>query len=64
MLDKNSYIKLTKIIFFVVGLLHLLRLFMGWTLVINGIEVPMWASIIGTVVAWYIAYSGYKLIHK
>jgi len=64
LLDTKSYIKVTKVIFFVVGAIHLLRLILGWTLVVNGMVVPMWASIVGVIVAWFISYSGYKLIHK
>ena len=64
MLDTKTYIKLTKIIFAGVGLAHVVRLLMGWTIVIGGWEIPMWISILGTVVAWYIAYNGHVLLGK
>lgn len=64
MLSSKTYIKISKVIFFVVGLMHLARLLLGWPIVIGGWEVPMWASIIGFVAAWYLAYNGYKLVGK
>jgi len=34
----------------VVGLAHLLRLIMGWSVVVNGMIVPMWVSAIALVI--------------
>lgn len=63
-MSSKTYIKVTKIIFAVVGLVHLLRLLMGWSLVINGMVVPIWISAIGTVAAWFLAYNAFKLLGK
>ena len=39
----------------VFGLLHLLRLIGGWSVVVNGYELPLWASGIALVVSWALA---------
>jgi len=38
-------------IFGLVAFLHLLRLLLGWKVVIEGAEISMWASVVGGVVA-------------
>ncbi len=38
-------------IFGLVAFLHLLRLLLGWKIVIEGAEISMWASVVGCVVA-------------
>jgi len=39
----------------VFGLIHLLRLIGGWSVVVNGFEVPMWVSIVALIVSWVLA---------
>jgi tellurite resistance protein TehA-like permease len=39
------------VIFSLVAVLHVLRLIFGWEVVINGLVMPMWASVVGTIVA-------------
>lgn len=38
-------------IFSLVAFLHLLRLLLGWKVVIEGAEISMWASVVGCIVA-------------
>ncbi len=38
-------------IFGLVAFLHLLRLLLGWKIVIEGAEISMWASVVGGIVA-------------
>jgi membrane associated rhomboid family serine protease len=42
---------LAVIVFALVAALQLLRVVMGWEIVINGVSVPSWASIVACVVA-------------
>ena len=60
----HTYLKLTKIIFFFVGLAHGLRLIFGWEIVLGGFTVPMWVSIFGLLIAWFIAFSAWTLLKK
>jgi hypothetical protein len=43
-------------IFALVSLLHVLRIYMGWSVVVGGWSAPMWVSWIGLVVAGGLAY--------
>jgi hypothetical protein len=45
-------IKLSALIFAIVGLVQVLRLFGQWTVMINTFQVPLWVSAIAAVVAW------------
>lgn len=47
---------LTAAIFTVVALLHAARLLMNWAVTIEGYVVPYWFSILGVIVAGYLAY--------
>ncbi|MGE5042014.1 MAG: hypothetical protein ACM3IJ_03865 [Candidatus Levyibacteriota bacterium] len=63
-LKAHTYFKVTKIIFFLVGLMHLFRLVFNWSMVVGGWEVPWYLSLVGVALPWYLAYSGFKLIKK
>jgi len=60
----HTYLKITKVIFFLVGFFHGIRLLSGWEVVIGGWSVPTWVSIFGVLVPWYLAFSGWKLLKK
>ena len=48
-------------IFALVALLHVLRIYMGWPVVVGVWSAPMWVSWIGLVVAGGLAYFGLTL---
>lgn len=52
---------LAGVIFALVALIHLLRIYKGWAAVIGGWTVPMWVSWLGLVVAGGLAYFGISL---
>ena len=64
MLSAKTYYQVSGVIFFVVGLLHLLRFFTGLSVSFGMWQVPMWVSPIGFVVAWYLGYSAFRLSQK
>jgi hypothetical protein len=39
------------VVFSLVAVLHVLRLVFGWEAVINGMAVPMWASVLAIIIA-------------
>ena len=49
------------VIFALVTLLHLSRIYMDWPVVIGSWTVPMWVSWIGLVVAGGLSYFGLRL---
>jgi hypothetical protein len=57
----KSLLRLCSIIFGVVATAHLLRVLFGLTITIAGTDIPLWISLIGTVVAGYLSYNAYKL---
>jgi hypothetical protein len=46
---------LAAVVFAVVALVQLLRLVLGWSVVINGVSIPLWASAISCLVAALLA---------
>jgi hypothetical protein len=48
----------------VVALFHLVRIYMGWPVMIGDWSVPMWASWIGLVVAGGLAFFGLRLAER
>jgi len=60
-MKQKTYNQVTCLIFIVVAAFHVLRLLLGWSLVIGGFSVPVWLSAVGAVVAGFLAWSAYKL---
>jgi hypothetical protein len=49
------------VIFALVSLLHLLRYFLGWEVMVNSVAIPMWISLLGFVIAGGLAF---MLLHE
>ncbi len=60
-MTEKTFVTIAAVIFALVSLLHLLRLVMGWSIVIDSWTVPMWVSWIGLVVAGGLSYYGARL---
>lgn len=60
-MSQKTFYNVTLAIFSLIFLLHALRLVYGWSAVIGGWQVPMWASYLSVVFAGYLAYSAFKL---
>ena len=58
-MNRRSYFFVTAIVFSIVGLLHLLRIVLGWEAIIGGWVVPMWLSGFAMVVTAVFAYYGF-----
>jgi len=57
----KNYMALVTAIFSIVAIMHILRLLNGWQIQIGPFMVPTWASIIGALLAGYLAYQGIRL---
>jgi len=57
-MTEKAFATIAAVIFALVALLHLLRLVMGWSVVIDSWTVPMWVSWVGLVVAGGLSYYG------
>lgn len=60
-MTEKTFSTITAVIFGVVAILHLLRLVLGWAVVVESWTVPMWVSWIGLIVAGGLSYYGTKL---
>jgi hypothetical protein len=60
-MTEKTFGTIAAVIFALVALLHLLRLVMAWSVVIDSWTVPMWVSWIGLVVAGGLSYYGARL---
>jgi hypothetical protein len=60
-MNEKTFATIAAVIFALVALLHLLRLVMGWSVVIDSWTVPMWVSWVGLAVAGSLSYYGGRL---
>ena len=63
-MTEKTFAAIAAVIFALVALLHLLRLVMGWSIVIDSWTVPMWVSWSGLAVAGGLSYYGARLAMK
>jgi uncharacterized membrane protein len=57
----RTFSQVTAVLFFLVALLHAVRLLRGWQVTIDGAVMPIWISWIGLAIAAYLAYQGFLL---
>ena len=60
-MDQKTFSVVAGVIFALVTLLHVLRIYMGWPVVIGSWAAPMWVSWIGLIVAGGLSYFGLRL---
>ena len=63
-MTQKLYLRIAGTIFGLVAILHVLRLLLGWEVVIGGYTFPVWPSGIGPFVAAYLSYEGFRLSRK
>jgi hypothetical protein len=63
-MDEKTFSLVAGVIFALVALLHLVRIFMGWPVDIGGWSVPMWVSWVAVVVAGGLAALGLRLSER
>ncbi len=52
----KPFTTIAVVVFTIVAVLHLLRIFMGWEVVVGGTVIPMWASYLGLIIAGGLAF--------
>jgi hypothetical protein len=55
-----TFCRLAAAIFALVALLQLIRIVMGWSVTVNGFDVPFWASWIAVIVAGALSFLGFR----
>ena len=48
------------VIFLLIALGHVLRIVLGWSVIVQDFAVPMWASGLAVVIMGYLAYEGFR----
>jgi len=64
LMDTKTFSLVAGVIFAVVALFHLVRIFMEWTVIIGDWSIPMWVSWIALVVAGGLALLGLRLSER
>jgi hypothetical protein len=54
--DMKPFTIITTIFLSIMSLVHILRLIYQWEVVINGIQIPVWFSAVGAILAGGLAY--------
>ena len=60
-MTEKTFSTIAAAIFGVVAVVHLVRILLGWSIVIEGWTVPMWVSWVGLIVSGALSYYGAKL---
>jgi hypothetical protein len=60
-MDQRAFNLVCGIVFAIVAVVHMLRLFLGWPVVIGTWAAPTWLSWLGCLVAGTLSYSGLRL---
>jgi hypothetical protein len=60
-MSQRTFLLIAGVVFGLVALAHVLRIVLGWSVVIQDLSVPMWASWIAVIVMGYLAYEGFRL---
>ena len=52
----KPFTTIAVVVFTLVSVLHLLRIAMGWEVLIGGVAVPIWASYLGLIISGGLAF--------
>ena len=63
-MKKKHYFYLTSVIFFIVAVVHLLKLVFEFQIQIFGMPYPLWLSWIEMIVGFYLSYVGFQMGKK
>jgi hypothetical protein len=58
-MNRTSLFLVTAAVFSVVGLVHLLRIVLGWEAVVEGWRIPMWLSWLAMILTAVLAHNGF-----
>ena len=63
-MDLRTFSVTAGMIFALMALVHLVRIYLGWSIVIDSWSIPIWMSWIGFVVAGGLAYLGLRAVRR
>ena len=56
-LDRQTYLRVSGIVFFIAAVIHALRVINGWDVVVGSWSVPIWISVLVSIGTFYLAYT-------
>lgn len=59
-MPNKTYCTLSATLFLLIGLAHAARLIVGFTFQIGSFVLPVWASAVGAIIMFFLAWSGFK----
>jgi Mn2+/Fe2+ NRAMP family transporter len=59
-MDRKTYLVVAGVIFTLVALFHLVRIYMEWPVIIGDWSVPKWVSWVALIVAGFLAIVGFR----
>ena len=63
-MNTKNYLIVSTLIFTVVAVMHLLRLMLGWSVVLGMTSVPLWASLLVVLISASLAIWGLTLVRR
>lgn len=60
----KRFLRMTGTIFALFALAHLVRLVMGWSVLVGGRAIPMWVSIVALIGASILSWIGLRLSRR
>jgi len=52
------------IVFLLIAIVHLLRILFGTPVLVHGVAVPVWASLVAALVTGFLSYEGFRFARK
>jgi len=63
-MNTKAYLIVSTVIFGLVAVMHLLRLALGWSVVLGMTSVPLWVSLLAVLVSASVAIWGLSLMRR
>lgn len=60
-MSSKMFYKVSGTVFGIVGIVHLLRVILGWGFVLGPYVIPAWLSLVACVALAFLSYSAFKL---
>jgi hypothetical protein len=63
-MSEHAYSLTAGIVFLLISLAHLARIVLALPVVVQGVSVPLWASVVALVVTAFLSYEGFHFARK
>lgn len=63
-MNTKNYLIVSTLIFTVVAVMHLLRLALGWSVMLGMTSIPLWVSVLALLISAAVAIWGLSLVRR